>query len=222
MFLECWSSVVDVGTILDQHKANVLCLLASRKAKHLQAQQTQNICMIFIQRWTSVEDVGPTLYKCYTIQMFCVCCKGVTIRFPGGEGGRSICRGQIIYFNRAQRRAENFKFCYMFIWNSSWSQLFISRRVRPKLFFLKILLPPPPPPWESNGGQITKYKAAAQCRIHLAEPYTWASRRTDTKNINLLLNVNCVFIHTCTSHIYKSVYKLQIGCSMISLVSSHL
>ena len=29
-------------------------------------QQTQNICMTFVQCWTSVEDVGPTLYKCYT------------------------------------------------------------------------------------------------------------------------------------------------------------
>ena len=45
-----------------------------------------------------------------------------TVRGPpldsGGEG-RSICRGQIIYFNRARRRSENFTFCYMFIWNSS-------------------------------------------------------------------------------------------------------
>ena len=30
------------------------------------AQQTQNICITFIQCWTNVEDVGPTLYKCYT------------------------------------------------------------------------------------------------------------------------------------------------------------
>ena len=29
-------------------------------------QQTQNICITFVQCWTSVEDVGPTLYKCYT------------------------------------------------------------------------------------------------------------------------------------------------------------
>ena len=31
-----------------------------------QSQKTQNICITFIQRWTNVEDVGPTLYKCYT------------------------------------------------------------------------------------------------------------------------------------------------------------
>ena len=29
-------------------------------------QQTQNICITFIQCWTSVEDVGPTFYECYT------------------------------------------------------------------------------------------------------------------------------------------------------------
>ena len=28
--------------------------------------KTQNICITFIQCWTNVEDVGPTLYKCYT------------------------------------------------------------------------------------------------------------------------------------------------------------
>ena len=57
-----------------------------------------------------------------------------------GGGGRSICRGQIIYFNRARRRAENCTFCYMLIGNSSWSKLFISRRVRPKLFIIKLLI----------------------------------------------------------------------------------
>ena len=29
-------------------------------------EQTQNICIIFIQCWTNAEDVGPSLYKCYT------------------------------------------------------------------------------------------------------------------------------------------------------------
>ena len=29
-------------------------------------QQTQNICITFIQRRPNVFDVGPTLYKCYT------------------------------------------------------------------------------------------------------------------------------------------------------------
>ena len=30
-------------------------------------QQTQNICITFVQCWTSVEDVGPELYKCYIL-----------------------------------------------------------------------------------------------------------------------------------------------------------
>ena len=30
------------------------------------SQQTQNICITFIPRWTNVEDVGPTLHQCYT------------------------------------------------------------------------------------------------------------------------------------------------------------
>ena len=29
-------------------------------------QQSQNSCMIFIQCWANVEDVGPTLYKYHT------------------------------------------------------------------------------------------------------------------------------------------------------------
>ena len=28
--------------------------------------QKQNVCITFVQCWTNVEDVGPTLYKCYT------------------------------------------------------------------------------------------------------------------------------------------------------------
>ena len=28
-------------------------------------QQTQNICIRFVQCWVNVEDVGPTLYKSY-------------------------------------------------------------------------------------------------------------------------------------------------------------
>ena len=32
---------------------------------YMVSQQTQNICITCIQFWTNVEDVGPTLYKCY-------------------------------------------------------------------------------------------------------------------------------------------------------------
>ena len=37
-----------------------------KQKKQPASQQTQNICMTFVQRWTNVEDVGPTFYKCYT------------------------------------------------------------------------------------------------------------------------------------------------------------
>ena len=30
------------------------------------SQHTQNMCITIVQCWTNVEDVGPTLYKCYT------------------------------------------------------------------------------------------------------------------------------------------------------------
>ena len=30
------------------------------------SKQTRRICITFVQRWTNVEDAGPTLYKCYT------------------------------------------------------------------------------------------------------------------------------------------------------------
>ena len=35
-------------------------------------QQTQNNCITYIQCWTNVEDVGPTLHKCYTSVVFAV------------------------------------------------------------------------------------------------------------------------------------------------------
>ena len=51
---------------------NVHCGDGSANAERLAAffhglsQQTQNISLTFIQCWANVEDVGPTLYKCYT------------------------------------------------------------------------------------------------------------------------------------------------------------
>ena len=35
------------------------------------SQQTQNICITFIQCWPNIEDVGPALFKCYT-NMLCL------------------------------------------------------------------------------------------------------------------------------------------------------
>ena len=36
------------------------------------SQQTQNICIAFVQRRHNVFDVGPALHKCYTMQMSCL------------------------------------------------------------------------------------------------------------------------------------------------------
>ena len=41
----------------------------------VKAQQTQNIFITFLKRWTRVEDVWPTLYKCHTK---CLCLLGVS------------------------------------------------------------------------------------------------------------------------------------------------
>ena len=35
------------------------------------SQQTQSICITFVQCWTNVKDVGTTLYKCY-INVLCL------------------------------------------------------------------------------------------------------------------------------------------------------
>ena len=42
---------------------NTGVLLANTRS----TQQKQNMCITFVQGWTNVEDVGPTLYKCYSI-----------------------------------------------------------------------------------------------------------------------------------------------------------
>ena len=60
-----------------------LCHSFSRNMKA--AQQTQNICITFVQCWTNVEDVGTTLHKCYTIS-----CVYWAICLPGGGGPRVV------------------------------------------------------------------------------------------------------------------------------------
>ena len=50
--------------LISEHKARTKPLSVDVTEKS--TQKTQNNCMIFIQCWTNVEDVGPTLYKCYT------------------------------------------------------------------------------------------------------------------------------------------------------------
>ena len=48
------------------------CTMFEKKS----SQQTQDICMAFIQRRPSYFDAGPTLHK--VIQMFCVHCQAVS------------------------------------------------------------------------------------------------------------------------------------------------
>ena len=54
------------GLISSQHLGS--CRLSTVPfgwSECIPAQQTQNICITFIQRRPNVFDVGPTLYKCY-------------------------------------------------------------------------------------------------------------------------------------------------------------
>ena len=65
--IQCWTSV------LGRRCINVIAMFVFAGTLNIQSgkmmlpyeQQTQNICITFMQCWTSVEDVGPTLYKCY-------------------------------------------------------------------------------------------------------------------------------------------------------------
>ena len=43
------------------------------------SQQTQTICITFVQCWANVEDVGPTLYKCYTDVLCLLGCHGESL-----------------------------------------------------------------------------------------------------------------------------------------------
>ena len=43
-----------------------VCCVALPLVPIKNTQWTQNICITFVQCWINVEDVGPTLYKCYT------------------------------------------------------------------------------------------------------------------------------------------------------------
>ena len=51
------------------------------------SQQTQNICLTFVQRRPNVFDVGPTLYKCYTNVL---CLLGLSVHVPSHDRGRIL------------------------------------------------------------------------------------------------------------------------------------
>ena len=77
-FVQCRPNVFDVGPALYKCYTNVLCLLGYIHVYWLiywhisvcKSQQTQNICITFVQRRLNVLNVGPTLYKCYTNVVF--------------------------------------------------------------------------------------------------------------------------------------------------------
>ena len=52
------------------HSSKMLYLTICHIHRLIGPQQTQNISITFIQCWTNVKDVGPTLYKCYTNVQF--------------------------------------------------------------------------------------------------------------------------------------------------------
>ena len=84
MFTQFSATVCLIATTFNQHwviaVSNVVTSVLSLWTKlvqcwvmhAMQSQQTHNICITFEQWWTNVEDVGPTLSKCYTI-VLCVC-----------------------------------------------------------------------------------------------------------------------------------------------------
>ena len=55
-FIQCWTSIEDVGPTLYKCYANVLCLLGRRTFS-----QTSYISAMLVQCWASVADVGLTL-----------------------------------------------------------------------------------------------------------------------------------------------------------------
>ena len=58
-----YTSCVLQLSLLSAHTSRVLLFNKTRQPVH---QQTQHICITFIQCRTNVFDVGPALYKCYT------------------------------------------------------------------------------------------------------------------------------------------------------------
>ena len=53
------------GQVWMGHKAFIWIKAANCVRCFKLSQQTQNICIIFVQRRPNVFDIGPTLYKCY-------------------------------------------------------------------------------------------------------------------------------------------------------------
>ena len=56
----------DLWQILSGTDSKIFCHHLKLELLTNKSQQTQRICITFIQRRPNVFDVGPTLYKCYT------------------------------------------------------------------------------------------------------------------------------------------------------------
>ena len=90
-------------------------------------------------------------------------------------GGWSFCRGQIIYFNRARRRAENFAFYYMYRTVLEVKYFFHAKSARSYLFQKNSSSPRP---WKLNDVIFVKVKLS---RSHycLSYPLEVVSRYRD-------------------------------------------
>ena len=75
-----------------------LVLVSSSRFIWKPTQQTQNICMTFVQCWTYVEDVGPTWYKCYT-NVLCLLGTCMYMLWVYGHATLSVRRPETV-FNR--------------------------------------------------------------------------------------------------------------------------
>ena len=64
----CISCAYYVLLMKDEQLTHILDVMQCMPdtAASLTSQQTQNIGITFMQCWNNVEDVGPTLYTCYT------------------------------------------------------------------------------------------------------------------------------------------------------------
>ena len=62
--------------------------------KQSPSQQTQNICITFVQRRLSIFDVGPAMYKWYTNGFFCLLGLLCQVVIGHARHGRVVCRSQ--------------------------------------------------------------------------------------------------------------------------------
>ena len=77
MLTQCWPTICDAGPASNQHWFNASCLLGC-----VQPSKPKT----FVQCWANVEDVVPTLHKCYTNVVF---------------AGNSSCSANMIHWTNA-------------------------------------------------------------------------------------------------------------------------